>query len=85
MQGFQLLMENSKNELEEANIKLTSEREVFRKRIQNLKEEVQAKEVQILAYHNQQIEDEEKMLKVTLQAEGARKEADAVQEQKLQL
>ena len=60
-EGLHLLMDSIRHELEEANLKLTSEREVFRKRIQNLKAEVQGKETQILSYHNQQIEDEHKM------------------------
>lgn len=41
--------------MEEANSKLENEREVFRGKIASLKEEIAAKESQILEYHDKQL------------------------------
>ena len=56
MSGMKMLLESKGVELNEANLKLENEREVFRSKIAGLKDEVEIKEKRVLEIHNQQIE-----------------------------
>lgn len=66
--------------MEEANSKLENEREVFRGKIASLKEEIAAKEGQILEYHDKQLEDQAMVTEATEKMKGVEAQINALQE-----
>lgn len=80
MTGMKMLLENRNIELEEANSKLENEREVFRGKIASLKEEIAAKEGQILEYHDKQLQDQSVVTEATEKLKGVEALISALKE-----
>jgi chromosome segregation ATPase len=85
MAGMRMLLESRGTELDEANNKLENERDVFRGKISSLREEVNAKEAQILDFHNRQLEDQQVVGRAADRMKSAEAEIAALVEQNLAL
>ena len=64
---------------------MENEREIFRAKIASLKEEIAAKESQILEYHDKQLEDQAIVTEAIEKTKGAEAQINALQEEKMKL
>jgi predicted transcriptional regulator len=85
MTGMKMLLESKSTELSEANSKLENEREVFRGKISSLKEEVNAKESQILEFHDKQLEDQLLIAQFLTKMAGVESKVSVLTEERLKL